>query len=191
MGEVLFPVLSNLAKWPVQQVFLESWNHRVGVSATGPLCKGCLDVASVYKKAIDDKVVTALEDLWGVPESDAWQYSQVYNNGTLTMGDAMVCDVFVCRMWKAGGLFDGVEGGRDAVNCGELQNWDVYALDVLAAPDKLPAACATADPGLPYCQLVGKYGIYLNDFATKSPYAHMGEKCPETGPLPVHRPDKC
>ena len=114
-----------------------------------------------------------------------------YNNGTLTMGDAMVCDVFVCRMWKAGGIFDGVEGGRDAINCGELQNWDVYAIDVLAAPAELPAACAAADPGQPICQLMGANRIYLNDFATKRPYAHMAEHCPQTGPLPMHRPPTC
>ena len=47
------------------------------------------------------------------------------------MGDAMVCDVFVCRMWKAGGLFDHVEGGRETVNCGEFQ-----ASELCSAPPR-------------------------------------------------------
>lgn len=187
--EILFPLGARLGKWTVEQVYLESWNHRVGVKATAPLCEGCLDTVAVVQKAVSMGI--APSGLWPIPEQDSWQYSQQYNNGTRVMGAAMVCDVFVCRMWKAGGLFDGVEGGRDAVNCGELTNWDVYALNVLAAPDTLPEACSTADPGTKLCQLTGLHQMYLNDFATKAAYAHMGEKCPQTGPLPMHRPAGC
>ena len=44
--ETLFPLLAK--KVPVvRTIFLEAWNHRVGVHATGPNCEGCLDAAEV------------------------------------------------------------------------------------------------------------------------------------------------
>ena len=112
-----------------------------------------------------------------------WSYSQVYNNGTRTMGASMVCDVFVCRMWKAGGLCGKLPGGTGgAVNCGELTNWDVYVLDLVAAPAERPAACVAADPDNALCQIVGGHKMGLNDLGKKVPYAPWVR-------LPRHRPE--
>ena len=73
--QVLFPLVGKLGKWAVEQVWLEGFNHRVGVNATGPLCEGCLDTLSTFYQAEQNGL--AVKDLWSVPESDAWQYSQM------------------------------------------------------------------------------------------------------------------
>ena len=59
------------------QVFLESWNHRVNVTASGPECAGCLDVTSVLQKASAMDIEP--RTLWGIPEHDGAQYSQARN----------------------------------------------------------------------------------------------------------------
>lgn len=106
------------------------------------------------------------------------------------MGPALVCDVFVCRMWKAGGLFDSVEGGRDAVNCGEWTNWDAYALKLLAAPAERPKVCQNADPHNQLCQLMGEHTMHLNDISSKDLFPHIGENCPGLAPT-YSRPANC
>lgn len=107
------------------------------------------------------------------------------------MATAMVCNVFVCRMWKAGGLFDDLPGGRDNINCGEFQNWDTYTLSFLESDTERPPECVAADPANPLCQLLGGNAMFLNDYGSKPPYDHQAEKCPGTGPIPVHRPANC
>merc|ERR1711907_65045 len=171
--QLLFPLAVKIGGPSVSQVFLESWNHRVGVQATGPDCEGCLDTLGVLQLAA--KQGKELSHLWSIPEHDSWKYSQQYNNGTKTLGKAMVCNVFVCNMWKAGGLFDDVPGGRDAINCGETQNWDVYTLEFIKSDTERPAACAQADPQNPLRQLLGKNAMFLNDYGTKAPYPHLAE----------------
>jgi len=44
---------------------------------------------------------------------------------------AMVCDVLVCNVWKAGGLFG---AATDEMQCGEMTNWDAYVLDFFEPP---------------------------------------------------------
>jgi hypothetical protein len=168
--EVLFPIASNMEA-AVSQIYLEAWNHRVGVQATGPDCEGCLSPADVLQKC--DTLKIPSNEMFMIPEKDEWSYSQTYNNGTKTQGTAMVCDVFVCRMWKAGGIF----GDMD-LDCGEFTNLDAYDLDILdPAPAKKPTQCAINDPENPHCQLLGKHKMQLNNVGKKTPFPHMAEKC--------------
>jgi len=185
--EVLFPLLSKEVA-VVSEVYLEAWNHRIGVKATGPQCAGCLPPADVLMKANQSGIVA--NTLFSIVESDDWQYSQQYNNGTLTMGNAFVCDVLVCRVWKAGGLFDEVKGGAAAINCGEFTNWDAYVLDILAVPTSRPQQCVEADPDNQLCQLMGDYTLNLNNYGTKPLYAHIAETCPSFAPQ-YKKPNNC
>jgi hypothetical protein len=186
--ETVFPAVVRVAHQAVSQVFLEAWNHRVGVKATGPDCEGCKPIADVLYAANQSGI--AADALFAVPESDSWTYSQQWNNGTKTMASALVCDVFVCRMWKAGGLFDSVPGGPDTVNCGEFTNWDAYVLKLLAPPKERPKQCVAADPHNPLCQLMGGHTMELNDLTTKDLYPHFAEKCPGLAPS-YERPPRC
>jgi hypothetical protein len=114
-----------------------------------------------------------------IPEQDAWVYSDGYS---------MVCDVLVCEMWKASGMFGNL---ADAIQCTEFTNWDAYSLNVFDANYKLPAACAAADPELPYCQILGKYRMNLNQYNTRPLRAHMAEQCPRGTPPDFPKPDGC
>merc|ERR1712224_987549 len=84
-------------------------------------------------------------NLMSMPEKDSWVYSD---------GLSMVCDVFVCSMYKHGGLFGDL---ADEIQCTEMQNWDVETLAFFDRSPKRPQACIDADPMLPVCQLMGKY----------------------------------
>ena len=95
--------------------------------------------------------------------------------------------VFVCRMWKAGGLFDAL---GDDFQCAELTNWDDYALDVLAAPAQRPAACVAADPDNKLCQLTGAWTLGLADLGTRKPAKGYAQACPSLPPKYV-RPAVC
>ena len=65
------------------------------------------------------------------------------------LAPAMICNVFVCNVWKRGGVF-GDLGSQ--FQCGETSVNDNYRLAVYssAAP---PAICAATDPANPLCQL--------------------------------------
>jgi hypothetical protein len=76
------------------------------------------------------------------------------------------------------------------VNCGELTNWDDYVLNIFDPTPALPSQCKSADPTNPLCQLTGQYSLQLNDYATKTPYAHMAEQCPSEAPL-YNKPSNC
>jgi len=128
--------------------------------------------------------------LFSIPEKDEWQYSQTWNNGTETMGNAFVCDVFVCRVWKAGRLFDSVPGGRDTVNCAEFTNWDAYTLTLLEPSKARPEACKTADPNNALCQIMGDHRMELNNLHSKALFPHIAEECPGLAPL-YERPQNC
>ena len=65
-------------------------------------------------------------DVFRVPEQDSWLYNTT-RYGEPFVGKDMVCDVFVCNMWKAAGLFGSME---QEINCGEMVNWDVVSYSV-------------------------------------------------------------
>lgn len=88
----------------------------------------------------------------------------------------MVCDVLVCEVYKAAGVFGNL---TDTFQCTEFTNWyavppvivsfgrsrvchskffcsirrDVYSLNIFNATRVRPEACQVADPELPYCQV--------------------------------------
>ena len=91
------------------------------------------------------------------------------------MGMSQICCVFVCNMWKAGGIFAGI---NDQLNCTEQQNVDIYMMDFLDAVK--PKSCTDTTGNL--CQITGDYVLTLNRYGTQKMYTHMHEKCPSMAP---------
>lgn len=177
--EVLLPIASKFIA-AAEQIFLPAWNIRV----TGDATSG-LSATEIYRKASETGL--SYEDIFSIVESDSSLYPNTFNNGTQGMAPAMVCDVLVCNIWKAGGLFNGID---NEFNCGEQTNNDVYNLNVLAPFKTRPEKCVAADPSNNLCQLVGKYQMTLPTVGTRAPYKHMQEHCPGKAPH-YERSDDC
>ena len=48
---------------------------------------------------------------------------------------------------------------------------DLYILEIFNKSALIDKDCAIADPGIPYCQILGDYGIILGDeYSTVQPY---------------------
>ena len=82
-----------------------------------------------------------------MPERDAWDYKLSdadCGRAAGCSGPAQVCNVFVCKMWRAGGLFN----GGPAFDCGEQTPLDTYSMALFEVrPDALPAVlCGAACP---------------------------------------------
>jgi len=160
-----------------ESMWLEALNKRVGTVG--------LRTIEVYKAAIDRGI--NLEMLPTIPERDSWLYNTT-RDGSSARGEAMVCSTFVCRMWKAAGLFQ--EVGNE-VNCGEFTPYDVYSLKVFDDDFAFPAECKEADPNNPSgCQIMGKYTLRLNEFNSREISAGMAELCPSLAPRYI-RPQGC
>ncbi len=59
----------------------------------------------------------------------------------------MVCDVLVCEVWKAGGLFGNI---TDSIQCTEFTNFDAYSLNIFDTNYERPMDCVVADPDSQY-----------------------------------------
>jgi len=118
------------------------------------------------------------QQLTMVPEQDSWVYPT---------GKQMVCDVFVCSMWKAAGLFGALS---DQIQCTEFTNWDAYAMDFFDADYTRPEACVRSDPDSQFCQLMGNFRMSLPGYNTKAAYPKMADDCPSLNPE-YYRPPNC
>jgi hypothetical protein len=121
-------------------------------------------------------------DLLSMPEQDSWSYplpDGACGRAAGCSGPAQVCNVFVCKMWRAGGLFDA------DFNCGEQVPLDTYSMKLFSgeiAPS-IADKCGVADPmNTEYCQILGKYRMALPHFNTIEPFARMRERCPSMAP---------
>ena len=111
----------------------------------------------------------SLEDLLAEPELEG----VVYHDGL-----SYVCSCFAVAYWKAGGMF----GDLDFSPL-EFGPKDVYSLDIFDKNFKKPQECIDDNPDLPYCQVMGKFVLELDDtYSTIHPYAHMNERCSSQGP---------
>jgi len=117
--------------------------------------------AELYKEAFNQGMNSV--DVISIPEQDTWIYSTTRYDEPAE-GRCMVCCVFVCSMWKAAGVFGSM---ADEINCAEQTNFNDYSMTI---------------HGDSYEQIIGSYSLYLNDFKTKDPYAHMSESCGSHAP---------
>ncbi|CAE7848699.1 unnamed protein product [Symbiodinium sp. KB8] len=167
-------LVGRLAPDAIEMMFLQAWNHRLGTSG--------LSAPEIYYEASKQGMKSV--DVPVIVEDDNWRYNTT-RYGQPAVGRSMVCCVFVCHIWKAAGLFEDLD---NEVNCGELTNWDDYALDMFDT--SRPEVCQQADPDNQLCQIMGKYTLNLNNLNSKAPYAHMAEHCPSEAPL-YTKPANC
>lgn len=138
--------------------------------------------ASVYGEAMNKRLGTvgltiselavvaaqqgkSLIDVQAMVEMEGW----VYSNGL-----SYVCSSFVLALYKRAGILDGF-----TLQATEFTPKDVISLTLFDKNATLPKACTDADPGQPYCQIMGKYRINLgSDYASIDPYSNMNQNCP-------------
>jgi len=166
--EVITGIVEKLSWDLANQFFLQSLNLRLGTFN--------LSIAEIYQEATKQKITTP--QLYSMVELDSYQYN-TSRNGKPAVGPSMVCCVFVCQVYKHGGLFQNI---TNEINCGEFANWDIYALHLFDDNYKKPTQCVTADPTTPTCQLEGDYSLQFNNYNSKTPVAHMAEKCESKNP---------
>jgi hypothetical protein len=163
---IAFELVGELLPSVIESFFLQAMNHRL--ETTG------LNFKQVVAES-EKRGITMLE-LMAMPELDGWMYSDGYS---------YVCSCFVVGVYKAAGIFGDME-----INAVEFTPKDVYQLNIFNDTAELPEKCKQADPGLPYCQILGKYRLDLNDYSTIEPYTHMNEHCASLAPDYI-RPEGC
>eukprot|EP00658_Telonema_sp_P-2_P021627 TRINITY_DN18619_c0_g1_i1.p1 TRINITY_DN18619_c0_g1~~TRINITY_DN18619_c0_g1_i1.p1 ORF type:complete len:595 (-),score=141.36 TRINITY_DN18619_c0_g1_i1:141-1925(-) len=152
------------------------WSLTMAQRAGMPNITASTTVAEAYAYAASVNI--SLSELFALPEQDSWEYPA---GPGYRAGKAMVCDVFVCNAWRAGGVL------TNDINCGEFTPFDLYEMKIFSDKPRseLPAACLTADPESenPYCQLMGKYRVDLTEqYNSVVPFDHMRENCPSQAP---------
>lgn len=111
----------------------------------------------------------SLQDVMAIVNMDDWTYTGLPNDGR-----SYVCSSYVSAQYKAAGLY-----GDMSVQATEHAPRDVYMLNFFDKERARPEACVTADPTLPYCQIMGKYriDIPIDTYSVMEPYPHMSEHC--------------
>ena len=126
-------------------------------------------------------------DLLSIPEQDSWTYplpDSACGRRAGCSGPAQVCNVFVCKIWRAGGLFD------SNFNCGEQVPLDTYQMQLFSGKiaSSIADKCHSADPmNTEFCQILGQYRMALPHFNSIAPFDHMRERCPSMAP---HYPER-
>ena len=166
--EFLFSLVSKVYPPASDLIITENINMRLGT-------KNLTFQQSIAEAARRGK---SLEELLAEPEMEGNVYSDGLN---------YVCSCLVVAYWKHGGLFGDLDFSPN-----EFGPRDIYLLDIFDKNFERPQECIDDNPDIPYCQVMGKFIITLEDGAYSSikPYAHMNEKCPSQGPDFI-RDDNC
>jgi len=167
---ILFGIMEKINKNDTDILFTAGLNFHLGT-------KG-LDLAGIAAEGA--KRGLNVSQIWAIPEQDGWEYDIFYHDGL-----SYVCSSYVTSVWKAAGLFDGLD-----INAVEFTPKDVYQVDFFNKNFTRPQACQAADPDQPWCQLLGKYRMTFPGFSSIKPYSHMNERCPSVAP-DFYRPDGC
>lgn len=174
--ELLIGIAEKLIPSIAETFFLEALNHRLGTS--GMRIAELMQTAAA--RGIDFPTVPVMV------EKDDYMYNTT-RNGVPTVGPSMVCCVFVCNMWRAGGIFNEID---NQINCAELTNWDDYSLTIMDSTSPRPPQCVTADPNNQLCQLLGEYTLNLDDYSTKKMFPWIAQSCPSLPPN-YEKPANC
>ena len=126
-AEFLPIVFSLLPKELSDMLIGEALNNRLGT-------KG-LSLSEIGHEAARQGMT--VNEVAAMPELDSYTYSD---------GKNMVCSNLVAGIWKAAGLFDGLE-----INAGEFTPFDLYRIKLFDSDLKVPPHCERADPGQPWC----------------------------------------
>ena len=158
--EFLFSLVSKVYPPASDLIITENINIRVGK-------QNLTFQQAVAEAARQGK---SLEQLLAEPEKEGIKYSDGLN---------YVCSCFVVAYWKHGGLFGDLD-----LSPNEFGPRDIYMLDIFDKNVTRPQECIDDNPDLPYCQVMGRFIIDLEEGAYSSikPYAHMNERCSSQGP---------
>ena len=151
----------------IDNLYKEALNWRLGVK---DMDMTQLRVEIAKQKTTFRKVMTIVEE-------DMHEYSNGWN---------YVCSSYVASFYKQAGVFD----PSWVINPPEFTPRDVYTLKIFDSNAYRPDECVSADPDLPYCQLMGDWKMDLPGWNSIEPYSHMAENCPSMPPL-YERPDGC
>jgi len=160
-------------------IWMEAISQRLNVYAQG------LDLPDLY--SVMHKKGLTFSDIISMPEQDSWKYWQVNSQNQTVLGPQLICNVFVCGVWRASGMF-----GSTSFQCTESSDWDLYTMGVFDANWQRPQVCIDADPELPVCQILGKYRQHLAYYNTRPlPVTDSFNSCPR-GPFPWYpKPVNC
>ena len=158
--EFLFSLASKVYPPISDLIITESLNIRVGTKN--------LTFQQVIAEAA--RKGKSLEQLLAEPELEGVIYSDGLN---------YVCSCLVVAYWKHGGLFGDID-----LSPNEFGPRDIYMLDIFDKKFERPQECIDDNPDLPYCQVMGKLVLQLEDelYSTIKPYDHMNERCSSQGP---------
>lgn len=109
------------------------------------------------------------------PAQDNWVYSSIKPRD----GEAYVCSSYIVAHYKAAGLF-----GNLTVQATEFTPRDLYELSFF--DNKWVSQdlnCLSDSPGMPFCQIMGKYRMAFPKMGTVEPYSNMNERCKMLAPL--------
>lgn len=168
--EFLGPVMAIIEKIipsASTSVYTEALNMRLGTKN--------LSIPEVALEAYNRNLT--IPDLYAMVEKDGWQYSD---------GVSYVCSSFVVAMYKAAGLFDGLD-----INAVEFTPKDLYQLDFFDPNPPVPEVCKKVDPANPFCQIMGKWRMEFPGIGTISKYQNMNENCWSEGPEYARYPAGC
>jgi len=160
LHQLLPAIIGKLVPSVADLLWNQAFNLRVGITADQPQ----LDAADVMEYAWVNKGWDFRQLHW-VEERDDLGYKLNVNSGGTTIGKSMVCNVFVCSMWKAGGLF----ADQPDFQCTETTNWDVETLNIFNANFQRPLGCMLADPDSPFCQISGLYRVEIPFYNSRWP----------------------
>ena len=172
--ELLFSYMERVSK-VASRVFKPAVMQRAGIPFDRPILEA-------YYQAYLDGIETTQLPL--IPEKDGWIY-ETTRFGEPELSPVMICNVFVCNVWKAAGLFADVE---DQIECGETSVNDNYRLNIYTTQPP-PDICTQVDPENPLCQVLGKYQLRLDSqpgvlprYNYVQPQPHILETCPSKAP---------
>ncbi|CAI2364269.1 unnamed protein product [Moneuplotes crassus] len=150
---IVLDIFAQIMPATIDTFFTQAMNQRLGTSGLN------------YRQVIVEAALrnTTMLELMAQPELDGWMYSDGYS---------YVCSCFVVAIWKAAGIFGDLE-----INAVEFTPKDVYQLNVFNTTAAISEKCKSADPTLPYCQILGKYRMELNGYSSVDMYSHMNENC--------------
>lgn len=155
-----------------------TWGLNVRMNTTCTTLE-CIIGTTVVNKAAGRAPASFVEAA-AIPQDDAWMFGTNYS---------MVCSEFAAHGWKTG--LQGAYSVWNAISAGEQTPKDNYQM-ALYDPARFTAANCPGGlhttPAGAYCQLMGEYVMYLNDYNTVPLYAGINNACPGQWPSYVRCP---
>lgn len=155
---ILLGLVEKIMPDQIKLFFYDALNLRLGT-------KG-LNIGGIWEELYERDMT--LNQLAAMVEKEEWEYPS---------GHQYVCSSFLVYLYKAAGLFGGLE-----VNATEFTPKDLYELNFWDLSGKqVPPNCKESAPR-GYCQVMGKVDFDIGKMSFVEPYAHMAERCPTIAP---------